>query len=130
MSDQQLKGKPASGHSAGISAGTLQAHTRAARGAAVCSALRAGTQHYVGIPAFLLFNPNSNGLVRNAAAFYYLSEKPRDGPSAGRRRGGKLNDSKFDPRSPLLPSLAMLHFGETRFRLDSMLLLLLLFGSV
>lgn len=67
---------------AGISStDTLQPHTRADRGAAVCSPLHAGTEHYVGIPAFLLFNPNSNGLVRNAAAFYYLSEKPRDGPS-------------------------------------------------
>lgn len=76
-----------------ISGGTLRTHSRAGRGAAVCSALRAGTRHYVGIPAFLLFNPNSNGLVRNAAAFYYLSENPRDGPSRGSRRrrvGGKI----------------------------------------
>lgn len=58
-----------------IGAGT---HSLPGGVAAVCSALRAGTQHYVGIPDFLLFNPNSNRLVRSAAAFYYLSEEPRE----------------------------------------------------
>lgn len=62
-------------------------HTPADGGAAgVCAPLHAWTEHYVGDPTVILFNPNSNGLVRKAAAFYYLSEKPRDGPS----RGGQI----------------------------------------
>lgn len=51
-------------------------HTRADRGAvSICAPLHAWTERYLGNPTVLLFNPDSNGLVRKAATFYYLSEK-------------------------------------------------------
>lgn len=63
---------------------TTKAHTLAGGGAAsVCAPLHAWTERYVGNPTVILFNPNSNGLVRKAPAFYYLSEKPRDGRCRG-----------------------------------------------
>lgn len=63
---------------------TPKPHTPADRGAAgVCAPLHAWTEHYVGDPTVILFNPNSNGLVRKADTFYYLSENPSDGQSRG-----------------------------------------------
>lgn len=52
-----------------------------------------------GKAAALLFNPNSNGLVKKAATFYYLSGKPRYGESS--REQIKRQETQAPPFLPL-----------------------------